>query len=102
MSRFVIRRDGRSYTADSEEELVSWAQGGRIARSDLIHVNDGAGWRKHLISTSWQVVYPNLNHPQRTSRQIVYWTRRGTQNRLVGDLEVLVAWIRDGSLRPRI
>ena len=46
MSRFVIRRDGRSYTADSEEELVSWAQGGRIARSDLIHVNDGAGWRK--------------------------------------------------------
>ena len=100
MSRFVIRRDGRSYTADSEEELVSWAQGGRIARSDLIHVNDGAGWRKASDIDFLAGCLSEPESPTKDQPPIVYWTRRGTQNRLVGDLEVLVAWIRDGSLRP--
>ena len=99
MVRYVVRRDGKSYTANSDDELVDWARSGRVARSDLIHVDDGSGWRKasDLDFLMGSLSEPDTPRPERPP--IVYWTQKGHQNRLIGDLQVVVAWIRDGSLR---
>jgi len=99
MVRYVVRRDGKSYSASSNDELVAWARSGRVARSDLIHVDDGSGWRK---ASDLDFLMGSLSEPDKpkpSQPPIVYWTQKGHQNRLIGDLQVVVAWIRDGSLR---
>ncbi|MGB0647563.1 MAG: hypothetical protein ACPGQS_10335 [Bradymonadia bacterium] len=99
MVQYIVRRDGQSYTANSDEELVNWALGGRVARSDLIHVDDGQGWRK---ASDLDFLKGSLSEPTKPKPNVppvVYWTQKGHQNRLIGDLQVVVAWIKDGSLR---
>lgn len=100
MVRYVVRRDGKSYTASSDDELVDWARSGRVARSDLIHVNDGSGWRKASDLSFLMGSLSEPDQPKRDRPPVVYWTQKGHQNRLIGDLQVVVAWIRDGSLKP--
>jgi hypothetical protein len=99
MVQYVVRRDGQSYTAHSDEELVTWARGGRVARSDLVHVDDGNGWCK---ASDLSFLLGSLSEPAKPRPDlppVVYWTQKGHQNRLIGDLQVVVAWINDGSLR---
>ena len=99
MVRYVVRRDGKSYTAGSDDELVAWARSGRVARSDLIHVDDGSGWRK---ASDLEFLMGSLSEPDKPRPErppIVYWTQKGHQNRLIGDLQVVVAWLKDGSLK---
>ncbi len=100
MVQYVVRRDGQSYTANSDAELVSWSRGGRVARSDLVYVDDGGGWRK---ASDLDFLRGSLSEPSKPRPEqppVVYWTQKGHQNRLIGDLQVVVAWIKDGSLRP--
>jgi hypothetical protein len=64
-----------------------------------VHVDDGEGWRKASDINFLKGSLSEPSKPRPNLPPVVYWTQKGHQNRLIGDLQVVIAWIKDDSLR---
>jgi hypothetical protein len=102
---YLLRREGRDYSAPDLDTLRRWAQEGRVLPADMVWSPVYQSWYRASDLRGLRDVLPQP--PEVAAPPVAvqaaaqcFWLRKGDQNFAADSLEVVLQWASDGNIEP--